>query len=328
MSPDRLACREASILGDLGTTLFDVGDYRAARSQHLQAMEIARDVGDREGQAISLDTLGLVHHYLGQNADALASFHQALDLQREIGDSRGQGYTLTHLGYALIDQGDLSEAKEVFSQALSIRRELDVDSGVAIDDLAGLARVALAVGDLAQATTHVEGILAWIVANGADRIEYPVLVYLICYQVLEVCARQRPDERSRARAVLQQGVALLQRRAAAITDPGLRQQFLENVSFNHELLAAKRPKILFSQPAGLDKKTQREPGYSPEAARCACVDYDRVAARSTGDGELGILCQVRSCLNHPPRILPAGLETAAPAATTGLAILNGVIYSE
>ena len=84
----------------------------------------------------------------------------------------------------------------------------------------------------------VEGILAWIEANGADRIEYPVLVYLICYQVLEACARQRPAERTRARAVLQQGVALLQRRAAAITDPGLRQQFLENVPFNRELMAA------------------------------------------------------------------------------------------
>ena len=240
--------REAAILGDLGTTLFDVGDYKAARSHHLQALEIARDVGDREGQAISLDTLGLVYHHLGQNADALASFRQALDLQREIRDSRGQGYTLTHLGYALADRGDLSEAKEAFSQALSIRRELDADSGVAMDDLAGLARVALAAGDLAQATTHVEGILAWIEANGADRIEYPVLVYLICYQVLDACARQRPVERARARAVLQQGVALLQRRAAAITDPGLRQQFLENVPFNRELLAEKPKSCLACEP--------------------------------------------------------------------------------
>jgi len=230
--------REAAILGDLGTTLFDVGDYKAARSHHLQALEIARDVGDRASQAVSLDTLGLVYHYLSQNADALSSFRQALSLQREIRDSRGQGYTLTHLGYALADGGDLSAAKDAFSQALSVRQELDADSGVAMDDLAGLARVALAAGDLAQATTHVEGILAWIEANGADRIEYPVFVYLICYQVLEACARQRPDERARARAVLQQAVALLQRRAAAITDPGLRQQFLENVPSNRELMAA------------------------------------------------------------------------------------------
>ena len=145
---------------------------------------------------------------------------------------------MTHLGYTLAERGDLPAAKEAFAQALSIRRELDANSGVAMDDLAGLARVALAAGDLSPSTTYVEGILAWIEANGADRIEYPVLVYLICYQVLEACARQRPAERARAQAVLQQGVALLQRRAAAITDPGLRQQFLENVPFNRELMAA------------------------------------------------------------------------------------------
>jgi Flp pilus assembly protein TadD len=230
--------REAAILGDLGTTLFDVGDYKAARSHHLQALEIARDVGDREGQAISLDTLGLVQHHLGQNDAALTSFRQALDLQREIRDSRGQGYTLTHLGYALADGGDWLSAEAVFSLALSLRRGLDDNSGVVMDDLAGLARVALAKDDLAQATRLVEGILTWIAADGADRIEYPVLVYLICYRVLEACARQRPDERARAQAVLQKGVALLQRRAAAIMDPALRQQFLENVPFNRELMAA------------------------------------------------------------------------------------------
>ena len=85
-----------------------MGDYKAARSHHLQALEIACDVGDREGQAVSLDTLGLVYHYLGQNADALSSFRQALSIQREIGNRRGEGYTLTHLGYALADGGDFA----------------------------------------------------------------------------------------------------------------------------------------------------------------------------------------------------------------------------
>ena len=81
-----------------------MGDFKAARGHHLQALEIARDMGDREGQAISLDTLGLVYHHLGQNADALSSFRQALShaaARSEI--VVVEGYTLTHLGYALAD---------------------------------------------------------------------------------------------------------------------------------------------------------------------------------------------------------------------------------
>jgi tetratricopeptide (TPR) repeat protein len=230
--------REALILGDLGGALSDLGDYPAARSCHLQALEIAREVGDRESQAVSLDTLGLISHQLGQHADALESFHQALAIQRDIRDRRGEAYTLTHLGHALCDGEDLSAANNAFAQALSIRRSLDTDSGATLDDLAGLARVALAAGQLTQATKGVEEILAWIETHGTDGIESAVLVYLVCYRVLQAAAKGRPADVARARDVLQQGVDLLQHRTAAVADPVLRRQMLEAVPCNRELMAA------------------------------------------------------------------------------------------
>lgn len=232
--------RESQILGNLGDTFFELGDYEAARSHHQQALAIACDLSYRVGQAVSLDTLGLVHHHLGESANALSFFRQALGIHREISDRRGEGYVLTHLGYALADAGDLPAAKDAFAQALDIRQGLDANSGMAMDDLAGLARVALASGDPVEAAAHVARILAWIEANHADRIEYPVRVYLICYQVLQAYARELPAEQVRAQDVLQQGVALLQQRAAAIADRGLQQQFLDNVPFNRELMAASR----------------------------------------------------------------------------------------
>ena len=141
----------------------------------------------------------------------------------------------------MAERGDLQAAKEAFVQALSIRRDIDANSGIALDDLAGMALVALSAGDLTQAVIVAKDALAWIEANGAtgiDRIEYPVRVYLICYQVLQAYARERPDELRSAQLTLQQGVALLQRRAVTITDRGLQQQYLKAVSFNGELMAA------------------------------------------------------------------------------------------
>ena len=102
-----------------------------------------------------------------------------------------------------------------------------------MDDLAGLARVALAQGHTGQALAHVEEILAWLAGNSPEGMEFPVLVYLSCYQVL-----QAAGDAEQAKAILADGYNLLQQRANRIPDDALRRQFLQNVPFNHELLAA------------------------------------------------------------------------------------------
>ena len=167
--------RETLVLSDLGVVLVDLGDYQAAQSYLQQALDIVLDVGDRERHAVIVDTLGLAHHQSGRYADALCAFRQAVSIQQEIGDCRGEGYTLTHLGHALVDSGDVGAAQDAFDHALSIRRAIDANSGVAMDDLAGLARVAHRSGALQQAVAIVQDILAWMEANGADQIEYPAL---------------------------------------------------------------------------------------------------------------------------------------------------------
>lgn len=62
-----------------------------------------------------------------------------------------------------------------------------------MDDLAGLARVTLAQGDVTEAKVRVEEILAWLTANSLAGIEFPVLVYLSCYQVLLVASAEPED---------------------------------------------------------------------------------------------------------------------------------------
>ena len=226
---------ETYILGNLGTALLDLGDFQAARKYHEQALAICREVQDREGEAVSLMSLGLVQLRLGDATGAIELFNKTLPIQEAIGYRRGIGFTLTHLGHALADTGALDEAARAFAQALATRRELDPESPLAVDDLAGQARVTLAQGDAARAGQLAREAIAWIESHGETGIEYPTQVYLICYRALRAAAGSDPAALAQASAVLRRGQAYLEAQAAGIQDPALRRSYLENIPFNRDL---------------------------------------------------------------------------------------------
>ncbi len=226
---------EANILTNLGNNWFDLGNYLEARRYHEQSLSISREIGYRENEAINLDTLGLIHSFQQDYATAVSYGRQALALQWTIDDPYSQGYTWNHLGVAYSGANDFIQAAEAFTAALKLRRELG-QPDLAMDDLAGLARVALGGGDLPKAREHAEIILTWLAEHDADGIEFPVWVFLTVYRVLTDGSETAQMER--ARQVLADGYALMMVRANAIRDEPLRQQFLENVPFNCELRAA------------------------------------------------------------------------------------------
>jgi predicted ATPase len=210
---------ETMALNNLGTVYCDLGDYAAARDYHQQALDLRVTIGDHWGEANSLVNLGLVYHGLGDNEMARKQCRRALAIQREIGDRRGEGYSLT------------------YEEAMCLRRELGQDC-LAIDDLAGLARVAMALGNTERALGHVKEILAWIEANGSEGIEYPHQVCLTCYRTLSATAQGDPAALERAQAILSSAHATLLEQAASISDLALRCKFLENVKANCEIVAA------------------------------------------------------------------------------------------
>ncbi|MBN1887936.1 MAG: tetratricopeptide repeat protein, partial [Thermoflexales bacterium] len=228
---------EAHILGNLGNNAFDLGDYRATQAYHEQATVICREIAYALHEAASLDTLSLVSYVLGNHLAAQEYSRRAQAMQRELGDRSSQGYTLNHLGLALTGLNELKAAKEAFGEALSIRRELG-QRVLMIDDLAGLARVAMAQGDATRAVAYADEILAWLASHSPDGIEFPVWVYLTCYRVLRTAAGGDPATLERAREALDAGYALLQERAGRIQDGAQWRQFLENVPWNRDLVEA------------------------------------------------------------------------------------------
>jgi tetratricopeptide (TPR) repeat protein len=212
-------------------------EYEYARDYQQQALLISQQIGDREGESFAFCNLALLHYHLGDHESARNDCQQALGLHQEIGDRYLEGYTLTYLAHTLADSGELQLATEAYQKAIQVRRELGEEKLV-MDDLAGLASVAMREGNNSQALRYVEEILAWIESNGVEGIEYPLQVYLTCYQVLQATSEDHSEALARADTILLTAHTMLQEQAAKIKDEALPCQFLENVPFNREIIEA------------------------------------------------------------------------------------------
>ena len=219
---------ESSTLNTLGITSRFEGDYARGRACFEQALCISREIGDRRSEGMLLDSLGLLLHQSGDDEAAWECSRQALVITQEVGDRRMEGYAWTTLGHALAGLERLAEASDAYQQALALRRELG-QHNLAMESLAGLARVSLAQGNMAQA--QVEEILSHLETKTLDGTEEPFRVYLTCYRVLRV------NQDPRAEAILNTAHHLLQEQAAKISDEELRRSFLENVPAHREIVS-------------------------------------------------------------------------------------------
>lgn len=138
-------------------------------------------------------------------------------------------YEHTILGHAHFATGDLDQAQVDYERALAARSRL-LHVRRVYDTIAGLARVSQARGDLVQALSYVEEILEHLETGSLDGTIEPCRIYLTCYKVL--AASQDP----RAEGVLIEAYNQIQDRAGNIADEGQRRSFLEDATFNRQII--------------------------------------------------------------------------------------------
>jgi class 3 adenylate cyclase/tetratricopeptide (TPR) repeat protein len=115
---------QANTLNDLGDVRRLTDDYPAAAQDYEQALGLYRDLGNRQGQANTLSNLGFVRLATGDYPAAAQVLEQALGIYRDLGDRHGQANTLTDLGAVRQMTGDFPAAAQVLEQALGIYRDL------------------------------------------------------------------------------------------------------------------------------------------------------------------------------------------------------------
>ena len=128
----------------LGTNYRLLGQFTRAIELYEQALAIARETGDRAGEATDLGNLASSYADLGQIARAIELYEQALAIDRETGDRAGEAVALGNLGLRYAELGQIARAIELYEQALAIARQI----GYRLAEAADLASLGEAYRDL------------------------------------------------------------------------------------------------------------------------------------------------------------------------------------
>ena len=134
-------------------------DYAAADPLFREALDIARQLGDKRGIAVSLNALGINDRNRGEAAGAHALFEESLLLWRELGDQKAVARSVSNLANVAKSQGDFARARSLHEECLTIFRGLGDRAGVAWS-LNAQGDVARDEGDLAGAQVLYERGLA------------------------------------------------------------------------------------------------------------------------------------------------------------------------
>jgi tetratricopeptide (TPR) repeat protein len=225
---------EVNICNSLGIFYQEVGDYSKAVASLKRGLALAREIGDEIGVAYLMDNLSLVA-YETEDFDAAESYQrEGLEIARQHHETQLVSNYLYHLSLTRFQLGDLGQAAQYAHDSLALRRELDIRLATT-GNLAILGKIFAANSNLTQALDFCTQALSILDDCRGEGPEFPQLDYLMCYQVFLAAGQT-----AQAQAALKAAHHLVAARAEKITQPTLRQSFLENVHTNREVMAAYR----------------------------------------------------------------------------------------
>jgi CHAT domain-containing protein len=101
-----------------------LGNRTEALNYFRQALPILREVGDRSGEATTLNNIGMVSHVLGNRTEALNYYRQALPILREVGNRPTESTTLSNIAFVYRDTNQPDKAITYWEDSLNILLEL------------------------------------------------------------------------------------------------------------------------------------------------------------------------------------------------------------
>jgi predicted ATPase len=142
-----------------GVLAAEQGDYLAANALFSESLDIARQLRDKQGAAVSLNALAVNARDRGDLAVAHSLFEESLVLWRDLGDLKAIARALSNLATVLKLQGEYDHARSLHSECLAIFQGLEDRTGVAWS-LNSQGDVAREQGDYAAAQKLYEEGLA------------------------------------------------------------------------------------------------------------------------------------------------------------------------
>jgi tetratricopeptide (TPR) repeat protein len=225
-------------------TFFHLRKYRMDRLTTTNiALESARQIDDKWGEAWSMLSTGAALADLGHPDDAIISYEEALHKWRELGDEYGQAMTLNDLSEAYCDIGRFDDSLGSAQEALILWKDIRNPRSEAIT----LNCMGMACNGLSRpqdAVTYLEQAL--FAAHGADRYTEGISLYLLGVSFVELgqlreaetrfhealtCQRETGDRYGEAQTL--RNLAKLQRQLHDTT--GARHSLRLAMSIFHDL---------------------------------------------------------------------------------------------
>jgi len=223
--------REAKAMGNLGFNYAQLGLTKRARPALEQALRLHESIGERWYRAYDLMNLGWTYWRAGDGRAARPLEEEALRELIAVGDVNARGSCLEYLGNIAEQAGDAVGAARRFGEAL-VDFTRAGSRAYGVDCTAGLARCALAQGQLETARGSAAEVWQHLSEHSSAGLELPALAYLTCAEVFETLG-----ELETWRAALAAGYHDLMARAEKISDPEWRQTFLGNIPEHRALVA-------------------------------------------------------------------------------------------
>jgi predicted ATPase/predicted Ser/Thr protein kinase len=114
-----------------GVLAGEQGDYSSADTLIRESLDIARQLGDKQGVAVSLNALAVFAGDRGDVVVAHSLFEESLALWKELGDRKAVARSLSNLANVVKLQPDYSRARSLYAECLSIFQGLGDRTGVA-----------------------------------------------------------------------------------------------------------------------------------------------------------------------------------------------------
>jgi predicted ATPase len=112
---------------ELGQFLSFTGDYASARLQFEQALQLAREVGDRWWYGVSVEHLGWLAREQGDSVTAWAHLSESLAIFRELGNASSIAENLNVLAEVAILDEDPARAEALLAESRAIEQQEHAD---------------------------------------------------------------------------------------------------------------------------------------------------------------------------------------------------------
>jgi len=218
-------------LTKLGALADQLGEYASALAYYAQGVPTLREAGDPDVLSQALITLGMTHYHLDDYHNTKQCYQEVLTITKKTKNALAQTHALVLQAHTHKTLSNLKMAAASYQQALALALDLGLQH-YAKQAQTGLAAIAFAQRNLADAMAPMDEILDYLATQPRSTIDEAAWVYLTCYRILQAAGDRRD------RPTLDAAYNFIQDIAVRIDDERLRASFLQNVRFNREIVAA------------------------------------------------------------------------------------------